>query len=280
MPAYSILLYVSCSLSIVGDIFITMAILSFKDLRTFNYRMILYLTLTDVIAAMAYMLTPLSKTSHSLCILQAYLINFSSLSSLLWTSCIMIALYRLIILEKFNEKYLELIFCAFSWAVPLVASVISISDYGITDNWCWIDDSHIFMIILQFYVPLLAVVVFNIFLCVVIWKELRKHTGSVAELHVIKRKVFKRMMLYPLVLLICFIPAAIHRFSHDLLINDNSGPIDMTSMLGSCLYGFFNSIVYGCTQTVRKKIISKIFPFASVRKDSLMIQKESFPKAI
>ena len=280
MYLYNILLYVSCSLSMIGDIFMAITILSFKDLRTFNFRMILYLTLTDLLLPMAYLLTPLNKTSNRICVLQAYLINFSNLSSLFWTSCIMVALYRLIILEKINEKYIELIFCVFSWVVPLIASSISINDYTLAGKWCWIDDNHLALIILQFYGPLVLVLVFNISLCIVIWNQLRKNIGSVIEMHVIKLKVFRRMSFYPLVLLICFIPAAVHRFYHFLRITEDTGTLDTAAMLGNCMYGFFNSIVYGCTRNIRKKIKSKIFASGYLNKDSLLIQKESIVSAI
>ena len=280
MLIYNILLYTSCSLSIIGDIFMAITIISFKDLRTFNFRMIMYLTLTDLLASIAYLLTPLSKNNHSLCMLQAYLMNFSSLSSLLWTSCIMVALYRLIILEKINEKHIELIFCVISWVVPLVASAASINDYGMTGNWCWLDGNHLLLAFLQFYGPLVVVVVFNIFLCVVIWKQLKKNTGSELELHSTKMKVFKRMTLYPLVLIICFLPAAIHRLYEFLKINEDNSTLNMIGIAGCCLYGFANSIVYGCTRNIRKKIKSKIFSSAYVHNTPLLIQNESISSSI
>ena len=97
--------------------------------------------------------------------------------------------------------------------------------------------------------------------------------SSVIELQAIKMKVFKRLMFYPAILLFCYIPATIHRFYTELKINDND-VLEITAMFGNCIYGFCNSIAYGCTRHIRKRIKAKLFSHI-VKKDSLIVDKES-----
>lgn len=270
---YNVLMYFSCCLSILGALFMTIVILSFKELREFNFRMIFYLTLTDILVPIAYLFTPKINESHTICVIQAYLINFGNLSSLLWTACIMFALYRLIILERPNSHKLEIYFCLFSWGIPFIFSTAFLQNFDMSGEWCWIKENDTYLMLSLFYIPLAIVIAFNITLCLKVWNHIKRNKDSVVENHNIKVKVFTRLMSYPVILIICFTPATVHRFYKFFRLQDQES-LYITAMFGNCIYGFCNSIVFGSTKHIRKRIKEKIFP-KYICRDSLMIEKES-----
>ena len=69
------------SLSIFGCIFIILTVLLLKELRTYNFRLILYLALANLITGIGFILP--SELNHRICVIQAFLNNYGSVSSLL-----------------------------------------------------------------------------------------------------------------------------------------------------------------------------------------------------
>ena len=104
-----------------------------------------------------------------------------------------------------------------------------------------------------------VVIIFNISLCVKIWLNVRKDKNSVVSLKNAKIKAIKRMIFYPVVLIICYFPAAIYRFHSDFFIRSNDEYSQLIAMILICLYGFINAITYGCTSKIRNVVKIKLF---------------------
>ncbi|OMJ79134.1 hypothetical protein SteCoe_20925 [Stentor coeruleus] len=150
-------------------------------------------------------------------------------------------------------------YLAFAWALPCALSVIPIftNSYKITSGWCWIKGGMgIESIILQLvegFATALAVLIYNTITLIKIKKKLKGELAKNEKEDRLRKKLMKRMIYYPLVLLICITPAAIYR------IFENTGIKEYTilAMIAAdfqCLLGFGNAIVYGFTENLKKKV--------------------------
>ena len=68
----------------------------------------------------------------------------------------------------------------------------------------------------------------------------------------LRMKLMKRLIYYPIVLIICVIPAALNRII--TLSADNNLNMYLISAVFQCLLGFGNCIVYGFTDNLKRKI--------------------------
>ena len=80
------------TLSVLGSIFFIVSYCLFRRSRTFSRRLLLYLTIADLMASVGWLLSGFEKILHAkhpgaLCVIQGYLLQFFYLASFLWTSC-------------------------------------------------------------------------------------------------------------------------------------------------------------------------------------------------
>ncbi|OMJ83826.1 hypothetical protein SteCoe_15186 [Stentor coeruleus] len=220
-----------------------------------NYRLIMYLAISNIITSVAFMIPYQSKPSV-MCTAQGYLNNFGQLSSVLWTGCIMLSLYRLIVLERSENLKLELLYIVIAWIIPSGISFISINEYKPAGGWCWIKDKSggkLLYIIGEFYGPYLAVLIYDIFVCYKIKKYLKKCKDEL-DLRSAKRAAFRRFVFYPITLIICYLPVIIHRFCIAFGITCMSDTfLNIFGIFGNCIYGFACAVIFGSTKYVRGK---------------------------
>ena len=261
--------YATGSLSLIGCIFIIVTILMLKELWMFNFRLILYLALSNIIIAIGFILP--YDGGYDLCVFQGFMNNFGSLSSLLWTGCIMRSLYRLIVYEEQGSKKLELLFIIICWLIPLGASLAAIKKYHRAEGWCWFASTkdNLGYILGEFYIPFIIVLSFNVFLCCKIWGYLKNNQDD-EILKNLKRNAFKRFALYPIVLIICYLPVILHRFFTIVIGSNTPGMLSIFGIIGNGSYGFCCSLVYGCTKFVRGKIIEKCCKKYVIKIDSTL----------
>ena len=120
-------------LSLCGAAFIIVMYLKFTQLRTFAFKMVMYLSLSDLIMCVGKLLTLVRlddleeavTEEDFLCILQAAVINFGELSSILWTTCISFSIYQSVVkgetrIQELYERKLQL----FAIGLPLLASIM------------------------------------------------------------------------------------------------------------------------------------------------------------
>lgn len=119
-------------LSLCGSVFILVIYYKFPVLQNFAYKMVVYLSLSDLIMSTAKLMTIFRITEVQnqdeddyLCYTQAFLINFGGLSSILWTTCISYAMKVSVVSGKTEvpEDY-ENKFLAYAFGVPFVASIL------------------------------------------------------------------------------------------------------------------------------------------------------------
>ena len=86
-------------LSLFSNVFIITVFLLCKEIRSFGFRLIIYLTINEVFYSVGLMLN-----EESLCTLQAIVLQYTSFCEILWSSIIAYSLYCVMVLGNEPEK--------------------------------------------------------------------------------------------------------------------------------------------------------------------------------
>lgn len=266
------------SLSCIGSLFIIISFWKFKRLRKFAFKLICYLSISDLVFSIATFLiinNADSVNSH-FCTFQGFALYYSSLSTIFWTSCIAYSMQKVVTTNtrdiENKEKWLLIIgylLPAFLAIIPLISG-----DYGpssfITDNqnrWCGIirernsdDTVNPRGIILDWVVrffPILICFSFNMIMyCKVrnFFKNLELKTDL---MDVIKNKI-KYFPLIPIfcwsmeiilrILELVWIKGNIDVFNHSYIVY-----IEYFDSVFEKSHGFLNALLYGVTQYVKQE---------------------------
>ena len=246
-------------LSLFGSLSIILVYLIYKSLRSFSFRLIVLMSISDTIRAIGFELSPLNRVS---CIFQSLLTNFGSLSSIIWSSVIAYAMYAVIVLENTSIHTHNYLFLFIAYFIPLVLSILpfSTNSIGRAEGWCWFkpDDYQILWRIICFYAILIIAIVFNCCCYYLVIKEVKDELGVLKQSpHEIlsKRRFFNRISYYPIVLIICYLPIFGERI-YEIASNDSVFWLTLISGMTTSIIGLFNAIVYGFNDNVRDTIYS------------------------
>lgn len=262
---YSVI--ISASISLIFCILLLIGIILIKDFHSLSYKLIFYLCLTDMLTSIAFLLP---TSTSALCTTQAYLINFSILSSFLYTAVIMHYLKWCIVYEKQQSRVLEIYYTLFAWAFPALISCIPIltESYGDAGGWCWIPvENQIKNSILQFFEGFgiaLFVLVFNVYNLLEVNKKLKRDMLNDVENEGIRKKLMNRMVYYPLVIGICILPAGVNRVVN--FLGKRNEVLEIIAADAQCLMGFGNCVVYGFTDNLKKRLKIRFANLLEIKK--------------
>ena len=137
--------------SLLGSFLIIFTYIRFKDLRTVSRHIVVCIAISDLMSSLSscagLLISPKLDPRNKACVIQAFFGAIFVLSSFLWTMCLAITLY--IVIVKQNTDLAErLIFPWFHficWCLPLVINVVAVSLNNLgntgdleTAGWCWI----------------------------------------------------------------------------------------------------------------------------------------------
>jgi len=267
----------ACCFCLVGSLFIILVFCLCRSLREFNYRLVFFMSISDLITAIAFTLPTYKHDSEFMCYLQAILTNFSALSSVLWTWVIGYVLYRNYIKEVSSEKK-EIWFILLCYGVPIVFTFLPFTthSYGRSEGWCWISigDQEInynfdenekefhfgnLWRLVCYYIPLWIVIVYNSVVYYKLVKSIKEELRSVTD-QIDSSGVLKKLMLYPLILILCQTPVTIYRVLAFFITNKEITLLAIISGILAIMNGFFNAIIYGFTPGVRSAIKLRCCP--------------------
>lgn len=252
-------------LSSLSCVFILVMFASFADLRNHSFKMILILAMFDLINSLAFTLPTYSTSNSSpICQTQAILLNFTTLAGLIWTTYIALHLY-LALKSKPSHRILPyflltLIICAVNSIIPIVTSTKSL--YGKTHGWCWIPDEYHILRYSLFFIPLLVIIPTNLLLYIKSYLKVKSLLTSQEDLPV-KQKFKQKFMLYPLVLVICYLPYTVKAFLEFNQVETDELLFTLISGALRSLHGLLNFGVYGMNAVVRTKL-KKCWEFRSI----------------
>lgn len=250
---------VTSSLSFLGSLFVILVYCGFSEVRSYSFRLILYMSICDLFLSFANLLGPMDS-SDAMCTAQAVLISYFGLASIIWSAILALSLYLFVVKQNMQVPDFELKFAVFSFGFPILMTFLPFStdSYGDQYGQCWIDlgdAAGAAWAVVQFYIPLWFTVLFNSYCFYLAYRELKVLIEGVGNMPEEERQLklnnVKRLKYYPLVLVICWFFASINAIYMLANPRDPSlGLIILDQGMGS-LQGFLNAVIYGLNPTVK-----------------------------
>lgn len=265
------------SLSFLGSSFIIISFLKFKKLRKFAFKLICYLSISDMVFSIASFLIVDKAEKGAFCSFQGFALYYSSLSTVFWTSCIAYSLQKVVLsnnrdIEK-KEKWLLVI----GFIFPLILAVIPLAmgSYGPAsfqtdkeNHWCGIvrdkdskgNETSPTGLILDWivrFIPILLCFFFNALMYLKVMSFFRNLEIKTDLMDIIKKKI----KYFPLIPIFCWSMEIVLRilelisymngndvFDHKYIIY-----IEYFDSVFEKSHGLLNAILYGFTQYVRQE---------------------------
>lgn len=239
---------------------------------------IVYLTLSDMLASIMYMIPPTDN-----CSLQGAILCFGTHLRLAFSVVIAVSIHLTYRArkDKFKQKerlslFLIFIICATSACLPYTTS-----SYGHTDALCWITitgDNYLSGTLWRvglFHIPYSIAILYISWVYISIIKNLKKLRydtfvdGNFADFAI------KRLILYPALLIIVWLTGAIKDFI--LIFNPEFSALFLTCLARGLVVsmGFLNAIIYGFNSEVRDVLYK-----SCLRKDLKSCNSESVTSSL
>lgn len=250
---------VCSSLSLIGSCFVIVMYLGFKEIRSFPFRLVVYLSICDALFALGVLLGPVHE---SLCQFQAFFVSYFSVGTILWTIIIARTLYLAVIRQVPNVEDYEWKFLAFGFGMPLIGAVLPFTtgSYGEADvGMCWVSLRENKAVgsmwqLFQFYLPLWFAFFYNSYcyyqvrrVVKIVMSQLRSGGEDGSRM----RKVgFGRFRFFPLLLIICWSFSTVNRIY--LFINPDEPSVELSilAMSFGSIQGLLNAFLYGLNPAV------------------------------
>ncbi|XP_004863981.1 G-protein coupled receptor 157 isoform X2 [Heterocephalus glaber] len=283
LPAERVAVLLSCVLSALGCGLLLATHALWPDLRSPARRLLLFLSLADLLSAASYFYGALRDfTGPSWdCVLQGALSSFANASSFFWTMAIALYLYLSIVRAARGPRADRLLwaFHGVSWGIPMTITVVAVAlkkiGYDASDvsvGWCWVDleaeDRVLWMLLTGKLWELLAYVTLPV-LYLLVWKHIDRAHEALSEY----RPIFesrrpqpcanasvadKKLLLIPLVF-ICLRAWSTVRFVLTLLGSPlvRSPALVVLHGVGNTFQGGANCILFVLgTRAVRMRLCS------------------------
>ena len=239
----------------IGSTFIISAYIWLKSIRSFAFKLVFFMSISDIIHSVCLLLPPKGVS----CVVQGFLLQYSAVSSVFWSFNIAFSLYMTALKGERDPARYQTKFLILAYIVPLLLAIIPLflNAYSQAGGWCWINSSFSVDLALRlfcFYFIVWTVIPFNLYVYVKVIHKLKREYGAIIEYQQTNHAMIKRLSLYPVVLIVCYLPITIKRTSE---IDDGDFlPFWFTcvSAFGISITGFVNSVVYGMSGPVRDEI--------------------------
>jgi len=180
-PTVEYILYTTCTLGVLGALFIIITYATFRDIRNrFGISLLYYLSIANLLDCIAFFPW---NVEHKLCVPQAFVIHYFQVASFFWSAFIGFSVFAVIYLDKmFDSPDLSRSmrwFHAISWGGALLATVppLIFEEYGKNENsmepWCYTPNGDD-LIRLMVYVPCIVTLVFNVIIFIAVRVKLSK----------------------------------------------------------------------------------------------------------
>jgi hypothetical protein len=245
-------------LSMIASMFIIVMFFCYKDLRVITFRLVFYMSVADILDGAAYLL----PSEGVYCYLQAIGNTVFPLSSVLWSSVMAYCLYRVVIIKDYNLLRFEKLYLVYAYGLPLLFLVppAATGTFGYAQGWCWItaeDETYIVGSVLRlvcFYIPLWAVIVFNLVVYCKIGRELNKELGMMSEDGDMRRALVRRLVFYPIILIVSYSFVTVKRIYDFMRPEGASVTLTIIALVFQCAVGLLNAVVYGYSDAVRERL--------------------------
>lgn len=270
---YTLNLVVS-GISLCGCCFILLMFVSFKDLQSAGFKLILVLGIIDILNCITFMIPTYNSSNGDLeCQVQAALLNFTSISGILWTTVIAWSLKRVIVETNISIKGFINKSLLGTFIISIGFTIIPwlLDYYGTTAGWCWIKYSKgnikgLLLRVFLFFIPLVLSITVNFYFYTKVKRTLESMVANYDQ-KAINRQLCKKLTLYPLILIICYFPYIIKQAIEWTSIDQDNYEYSFTMAVGILRagHGLFNCLIYGFTGKVREKIRNVLMNFKIIK---------------
>ncbi|KAL0490900.1 cyclic AMP receptor-like protein [Acrasis kona] len=147
----SVIMIITMVTSILSAICSVVVILHFvlgikQFARSLQTKLIVYWCCADVIRNLSFAIGSPFHLNDSVCMTQGILVQFSSLSQIMWSLCVAFALLEANAYRRTPKELKKCLpyFHFVSWVVPLATALLAFhfDEYGNAGGWCWIYSSR------------------------------------------------------------------------------------------------------------------------------------------
>jgi hypothetical protein len=253
------------SISVICCLLISLSYAFFSSLRGYEFRLVLYITLSDMIASIMYMIP--SSPNEGICSFQGVILSFAENLRLAFYLQMSINIHSTLKacedkIKKYEKFCLIVIFITSSIfaGLPLITS-----SYGKADGICWIrvdNDHYLPGTLLRFgvsYIPLWMVICYNYWVYYLMMKNIKNLRRSSVFRKSFSGSAIRKLWLYPAILTICWLPSSINKI---IEIFDPEFEFLFLRCLSLGLLlgiGFFNGLAYGFTPEVKDALLRSFY---------------------
>ena len=249
--------FVSSVLSFFGSGFIICNWVLFASMRIFFTKLIVYLSVANLISSAAYSLSFFSRRffapSDALCRTQAVLTTTFEMASVLWTVAIAWTLYRMVVLKAARVEQQERWYHVACWGVPATVALALLATDRLgedrSEEWCWIaglTPGSRWVQLGVFYVPLVAAFGLSVLVYVRVGRAFSQLAVAGAVDAGKEWMVQLRLRLYLLVFVLVWLMPVVDT---TVQLCTSGSPFWLQLLhaaTGGRIMGLLNSLVYGC----------------------------------
>jgi len=247
----------TAAFSFLGSLFILACFFAFRqDEKSFGFTLVAYMAGTDSLISLAKLFGNAGSVSTGFCYFQAVLMSYFEVSSILWALALAFTLHMAFLRgdPRFSAENIGALHQWYHvvWIIALIVTILptSTDSYGEAGGWCWIQNRNgadVAWRIIQFYGILWIAWGYSSFVYVSVALRLRAQAPA--------QPVVRRIMYYPLVLVVCWMGATVRRLVEVLSGSGAPYGLVLWHVILSGLYGFCNAIVYGLTPSIRARLL-------------------------
>lgn len=238
-------------LSLIGCIFTLLIYAIAKELRVYAFKLVAYLAFCDLVKSLAIIIPSYKgELLDYLCSTQGYFLVSFSLSNLIWVLAISVSLVQVVVykvqdVEKYHKYWVLL---SFVFAPGLCSLPLITQSYGNVYTWCTLKiegEAQIWIYIIDFVPRWISI--FLILGCYTkICYYIKKHPDLIGD----DKLFLGRMVAYPALILIAFIPLTILRVLQAHVNECGYFYLALSAYTSFSIYGFLNAIAYGYNESV------------------------------
>jgi len=259
-PTVEYILYATCTLGVVGALFIIITYITFSDIRNrFGIGLIFWLSVSNLFDCIAFFPW---DVDNFLCKTQALVIHFFQVASFFWSAYIGVSVFAVIYLDKmFDSNDLSSKmrwFHGISWAVAFLTAVppFVTGQYGKNETtlepWCYTPNGMIWALILV-YTPCALTLIFSIGVFIAVRVKLSKWNSPDSKM------LKNNITLYVASFVVSQAPTIINRVQNYFQPNNPLLILILIQVTLQPLQSFWNAIIFVVTEPDCLELYTHLF---------------------
>ena len=251
----------SC-ISIFASFFVFLIYGFIKEIRTFALELVIWLCIANSMSNISFFINwNYEGDDNSLCKAQGFIQLTFDNSAMIWGSIIGYTAYRTVInydeVQSIKNK-LRIYYLIIGYVLPLIPSfiVLYFKGFGKSGAWCWLkiedkSENKIIFVIIS-YGCMWIFIILNLYFIIKVILTLKSNQKSEEE-KILVDKIIKKLRLYPIIMIICIVPATINRL-YNLSNNQEIAILFYIQTFFDSLQGLLFAIIFGIDSSIKEVI--------------------------